>query len=49
MSAKHPIVGITGSSGAGTTSVMRVFEQIQPLFEAAVKAPPRPSTVLGAP
>lgn len=28
MSAKHPIVGITGSSGAGTTSVMRVFEQI---------------------
>jgi len=28
MSAKHPIVAITGSSGAGTTSVMRVFEQI---------------------
>jgi len=28
VSAKHPIVAITGSSGAGTTSVMRVFEQI---------------------
>lgn len=28
MSAKHPIISITGSSGAGTTSVKRVFEQI---------------------
>ncbi len=28
MSAKHPIIAITGSSGAGTTSVMRVFERI---------------------
>src|ERR1700716_891882 len=28
MSAKHPIIVITGSSGAGTTSVMRTFEQI---------------------
>lgn len=28
MSARHPIVAITGSSGAGTTSVMRVFDQI---------------------
>ena len=28
MSAKHPIIGVTGSSGAGTTSVMRTFEQI---------------------
>jgi phosphoribulokinase len=28
MSEKHPIVAITGSSGAGTTSVMRTFEQI---------------------
>jgi phosphoribulokinase len=28
MSAKHPVVAITGSSGAGTTSVMRSFEQI---------------------
>jgi phosphoribulokinase len=28
MSEKHPIVVITGSSGAGTTSVMRTFEQI---------------------
>lgn len=28
MSAKHPIIAITGSSGAGTTSVMRAFEQI---------------------
>ena len=28
MSAKHPIIAITGSSGAGTTSVMRTFEHI---------------------
>ncbi|KQY38178.1 MULTISPECIES: phosphoribulokinase [Nocardia] len=28
MSAKHPVVAITGSSGAGTTSVMRTFDQI---------------------
>ncbi len=28
MSAKHPIIAITGSSGAGTTSVSRTFEQI---------------------
>ena len=28
MSAKHPIVAVTGSSGAGTTSVMRTFQQI---------------------
>ena len=28
MSARHPIIAITGSSGAGTTSVMRTFEQI---------------------
>jgi phosphoribulokinase len=28
MSVTHPIVAITGSSGAGTTSVMRTFEQI---------------------
>jgi phosphoribulokinase len=28
MSRKHPIVSVTGSSGAGTTSVMRTFEQI---------------------
>jgi phosphoribulokinase len=28
MSARHPIVAITGSSGAGTTLVMRTFEQI---------------------
>jgi len=28
MSDKHPVVAITGSSGAGTTSVMRTFEQI---------------------
>jgi phosphoribulokinase len=28
MSAKHPIIAITGSSGAGTTSVMRTFEEI---------------------
>ncbi len=28
MSAKHPVVVITGSSGAGTTSVMRTFHQI---------------------
>lgn len=28
MSAKHPIIAITGSSGAGTTSVTRAFEGI---------------------
>jgi phosphoribulokinase len=28
MSAKHPVIAITGSSGAGTTSVSRTFEQI---------------------
>jgi phosphoribulokinase len=28
VSAKHPIIAITGSSGAGTTSVMLTFEQI---------------------
>jgi phosphoribulokinase len=28
MSSRHPIIAITGSSGAGTTSAMRVFEQI---------------------
>lgn len=28
MSVKHPIISITGSSGAGTTSVTRTFQQI---------------------
>jgi phosphoribulokinase len=28
MSSKHPVVAITGSSGAGTTSVRRTFEHI---------------------
>jgi len=28
MSAKHPVVAITGSSGAGTTTVTRTFEHI---------------------
>ncbi len=28
MSAKHPIISVTGSSGAGTTSVRKTFEQI---------------------
>jgi phosphoribulokinase len=28
MSIKHPIIAITGSSGAGTTSVKKTFEQI---------------------
>jgi phosphoribulokinase len=28
MSARHPIIAITGSSGAGTTTVMRTFQQI---------------------
>lgn len=28
MSARHPIIAITGSSGAGTTSVSKIFEQI---------------------
>lgn len=28
MSTRHPIIAITGSSGAGTTSIMRTFDQI---------------------
>jgi phosphoribulokinase len=28
MSVRHPIISVTGSSGAGTTSVRRTFEQI---------------------
>ena len=28
MSAKHPIISVTGSSGAGTTSVKRTFQRI---------------------
>ncbi len=28
MSEKHPIIAITGSSGAGTTTVQRTFEEI---------------------
>lgn len=28
MSRTHPIISVTGSSGAGTTSVMRTFEQV---------------------
>lgn len=36
MSARHPIIAITGSSGAGTTSVTRTFEEI--FRREAVKA-----------
>ena len=28
MSAKHPVLAITGSSGAGTSSVTRTFQHI---------------------
>ena len=28
MSSKHPVIAVTGSSGAGTTSVSKTFEQI---------------------
>jgi phosphoribulokinase len=28
MSVKHPVIAVTGSSGAGTTSVMRTFSEI---------------------
>ena len=28
MSKKHPVIAVTGSSGAGTTTVKRAFEQI---------------------
>ena len=28
MSSKHPVVAVTGSSGAGTTTVKRAFEHI---------------------
>jgi len=36
MSRKHPIISITGSSGAGTTSVKKTFEQI--FFREGVNA-----------
>ena len=36
MSAKHPVIAITGSSGAGTTSVSKTFEQI--FYRENVKA-----------
>lgn len=38
MSQKHPVVAVTGSSGAGTTTVKRAFEQIfrRENIEAAV-------------
>ena len=36
MSAKHPVIAITGSSGAGTTSVSKTFEQI--FYRESVKA-----------
>ncbi|MDP1939839.1 MAG: hypothetical protein Q8K54_04185, partial [Gallionella sp.] len=26
MSSKHPVIAVTGSSGAGTTTVKRAFE-----------------------
>jgi len=28
MSARHPVIAVTGSSGAGTTSVTRTFQWI---------------------
>jgi len=28
MSIKHPIIAVTGSSGAGTTTVMKSFQHI---------------------
>jgi phosphoribulokinase len=40
MSAKHPIVAITGSSGAGTTTVMWTFQQIfrrEKIVKAAIE------------
>ena len=38
MSKKHPVIAVTGSSGAGTTTVKRTFEQIfrRESIEAAV-------------
>ncbi|MGH8461190.1 MAG: phosphoribulokinase [Stenotrophobium sp.] len=33
MSAKHPIVGVTGSSGAGTSTVLRLFAQLSSELE----------------
>jgi phosphoribulokinase len=36
MSAKHPVIAIAGSSGAGTTSVSKTFEQI--FYRENVKA-----------
>ena len=39
MSHKHPIIAITGSSGAGTSSVTRTFEARYVLEEVAANAP----------
>jgi adenylylsulfate kinase-like enzyme len=36
MSKKHPIVAVTGSSGAGTTTVKRAFEHI--FYRDGIKA-----------
>jgi len=30
MSKRHPVVAVTGSSGAGTSTVKRAFEHILP-------------------
>ena len=35
MSARHPIISVTGSSGAGTTSVRNTFEQIFRRYDKA--------------
>lgn len=34
MSARHPIIAVTGSSGAGTSTARRVFEQLFALLKA---------------
>jgi len=36
MSKKHPVVAVTGSSGAGTTTVKRAFEHI--FFRDGIKS-----------
>ena len=43
MSSKHPVVAVTGSSGAGTTTVKRAFEHI---FERQVRAFGKPEDLL---
>ena len=45
MSAKHPVIAITGSSGAGTSTVKKSFEHIfrrESILAAVIEGTPLP-------